>query len=80
MSTSIMKASSQSGAAVQESDESSPAYVNANRKLTYIPLVFIVGRMFGTLRFLLLMSSSQHIMDIGSYIAPLQVGGVRTGM
>lgn len=61
-----------SASAIPQALRESAAYVNANKKLTYIPLVFIIARIWGTLRFLLGISNP-YAAVLSSYIAPFQV-------
>lgn len=51
----------------------SSSYILANKKLTYIPLVFILSRMWGSFRFLLLLSDNHYVQDLALVLASLQV-------
>lgn len=54
-------------------DLDSATYLRIHRKLTYIPLIFIIGRIWGTLRFILALVDLEQV---AMYISPLQVGNV----
>jgi len=50
----------------------------ANKKLLFVPLVFILARIWGTLRFFLyLPNESSLASNIAMCLAPLQVGYIR---
>lgn len=45
----------------------------AHRKLLAVPLMFILGRMWGTIRFFITLFTSPGAAAVGAYIAPVQV-------
>ena len=53
---------------------SQTAYISAQKKLTYIPLVFMIGRIWGTVRFILVQyENSNGLQVLAAFIAILQV-------
>lgn len=59
---------------VESLEQICPSYNLANKKLTYIPVVFMLSRIWGTLRFLILLKENDRTARyFGLALSPLQV-------
>lgn len=52
--------------------QNTQTYKDANKKLVFVPLVFIIARIWGTMRFILDLSNAKLA---AAWLAPLQVSG-----